>query len=213
MTEGYARSGDAELYFRSVGEGPPMVVVHGGPDFDHRYLLPDMDRLAADWRLVCHDQRCVGKSRGPLRLDEIHVDTYVADLDAVRRHLGLGRIAVLGHSWGAYVALQYALWHPESARLDLSWTREQILRGREIEARLDEGPLWQPGFDLRPALRGLHVPTLVIHGEDDFFAVESSRRIADALPEGRLHVIPESGHFSYIDAPGAIREILADAIH
>ena len=44
--------GDAALFVREVGRGRPLVVLHGGPDFDHRYLLPDMDRLADAFRLI-----------------------------------------------------------------------------------------------------------------------------------------------------------------
>ena len=113
MNQGHAPSGDLELYYRSVGSGPPVIVVHGGPDFDHRYFLPDMDRLADGYRLVYYDQRGRGRSRGPLRLEEVTIDNYVGDLDAVRRHLGLDRVAVLGHSWGGHLALHYALRHPE----------------------------------------------------------------------------------------------------
>jgi hypothetical protein len=42
----------ARLYYRAIGEGRPIIVLHGGPDFDHHYLLPEMDRLADSFRLV-----------------------------------------------------------------------------------------------------------------------------------------------------------------
>ena len=44
--EGLVPVNNAELFYREVGEGLPIIVIHGGPDFDHTYLLPDMDRLA-----------------------------------------------------------------------------------------------------------------------------------------------------------------------
>jgi proline iminopeptidase len=45
------------LFTRAVGAGPAIIVLHGGPDFDHRYLLPDMDRLADSFRLIYYDNR------------------------------------------------------------------------------------------------------------------------------------------------------------
>jgi hypothetical protein len=42
----------AGLFYREIGRGPPVVILHGGPDFDHTYLLPEMDRLADTFRLI-----------------------------------------------------------------------------------------------------------------------------------------------------------------
>src|SRR4029453_5189171 len=53
--------GGAELYAREVGHGTPIIVLHGGPDFDHSYLLPELDRLSDSRRLIYYDQR----GRGP----------------------------------------------------------------------------------------------------------------------------------------------------
>ena len=88
-------------------------MIHGGPDFDHTYLLPDMDRLSDVYRLIYYDQRGRGQSRGELRLEEISIERYVEDLDGLREHLRLDSVAILGHSWGGHVAMHYVLHHPE----------------------------------------------------------------------------------------------------
>jgi len=44
--------GNASLFTREIGRGQPMIVLHGGPDFDHNYLLPDLDRLSDAFHLV-----------------------------------------------------------------------------------------------------------------------------------------------------------------
>lgn len=110
--EGYVPVDGAELFYREIGEGRPIIVIHGGPDFDHTYLLPDMDRLADSYRLIYYDQRGRGKSRGEPRPEDINIEKYVEDLDRVRRHFQLASVAVLGHSWGGVVAMHYALRHP-----------------------------------------------------------------------------------------------------
>src|SRR4029450_12364266 len=55
-------TGNASLYAREIGRGQPLIVLHGGPNFDHRYLLPDLDRLADAFRLIYYDQRGRGQS-------------------------------------------------------------------------------------------------------------------------------------------------------
>jgi proline iminopeptidase len=90
-----------------------MIVLHGGPDFDHSYLLPDLDRLADVFRLIYYDQRGRGRSAGQVLPEEVTLASEIDDLDAVRQHFHLESAALLGHSWGTVLALEYALRHPE----------------------------------------------------------------------------------------------------
>lgn len=114
MHEGHiSTTNGARLYYRVVGEGRPIVVLHGGPDFDHYYLLPELDRLADSFRLIYYDQRGRGRSAGAVEPDEVSIDSEVEDLDGVRHHFGLDSIAVLGHSWGGVLAMEYATRHPD----------------------------------------------------------------------------------------------------
>jgi proline iminopeptidase len=97
------------LWASASGAGEPLVCCHGGPGLWD--MFGDFGRLLGDFVTVHRwDQRGCGRSerRGPYSLA-----TSVADLDAVRRGLGLDRIALLGHSWGGQLALRYALDHPE----------------------------------------------------------------------------------------------------
>jgi proline iminopeptidase len=57
VNTGFVGGGRPRLYVRDVGDGPPIVVLPGGPDFDHEYLVPDTDGLAESFRLVYYDQR------------------------------------------------------------------------------------------------------------------------------------------------------------
>ena len=113
VRESYLRAGSARLYVREAGEGPPVIVVHGGPDFDHEYLLPELDALARSLRLVYYDQRGRGRSFSPDDRQAVTIESEVADLDAVRAGIGAGSVAVLGHSWGTVLALEYALRHAD----------------------------------------------------------------------------------------------------
>jgi proline iminopeptidase len=107
------RTDGAMLHVREVGDGRPIVILHGGPDFDHEYLLPEMDRLADLGRLVYYAQRGRGRSYAGEGPDDVSIEGDIADLDAVRARTGSDRVAVLGHSWGALLAMEYATRHPE----------------------------------------------------------------------------------------------------
>ena len=103
--------GNAALFCREVGDGLPIIVLHGGPDFDHRYLLPDLDRLADSFRLIYYDQRGRGRSAENVRPEEVSIRSDVEDLERLRKHLRLDSVAILGHSWGGLLALEYAIRH------------------------------------------------------------------------------------------------------
>src|SRR5512135_1552196 len=104
----------APLYFREVGQGQPIVVLHGGPDFSHAYFLPELDRLADSFRLIYYDQRGRGRSAEGVGPEDVSIDSEMRDLDALRRYFGLESVAVLGHSWGGVLALEYAIRHPNN---------------------------------------------------------------------------------------------------
>lgn len=99
------------LYTRRVGGGPSVVVLHGGPGAHHDYLLPQYDLLAEGRTLLYYDQRGGGRSPVPREVPAGWRD-HVADLDALRGHWGLERLALLGYSWGGLLAMLYALEHP-----------------------------------------------------------------------------------------------------
>ena len=104
--------GGPSLYAREIGRGQPLIVLHGGPDFDTGYLLPDLDSLADGYRLLYYDQRGRGRSAEGVRPDDVTLASDLDDLDRVRQHFRLGATALLGHSWGTVLALEYALRHP-----------------------------------------------------------------------------------------------------
>lgn len=110
---GSVAAGNARLHFRDIGEGFPIVALHGGPDFDSEYLLPELDRLAGQFRVIYYDQRGRGRSAEGVRPEDVTMESEMDDLETVRRHFGLESMAVLGHSWGGVLATEYAGRHPE----------------------------------------------------------------------------------------------------
>lgn len=114
--QGMVSMDDARIFYEVVGTGEPIIVVHGGPGLDHGYLQPGLDALANRHSLVYYDQRGTGRSSAALDSATVNIDTFVEDIDALRQTLGYERVSVLGHSFGALIALQYAFRHPDRVR-------------------------------------------------------------------------------------------------
>ena len=81
--------GSASLQVRTIGKGKSVIVLHGGPDFDYGYLLPELDRFKDAYRLIYHDQRGRGKSADHVRPEDVTLASDVDDLDKVRQHFQL----------------------------------------------------------------------------------------------------------------------------
>jgi len=116
ITTGTITADGATLFYKTMGEGDPVVVLHGGPGFDHRQFLPFIWGLARDHQVILYDQRGTGLSGCEVDSANINIDTFVADVDAVRRHFGIERMNLLGHSWGGILAMHYALRHQDNLR-------------------------------------------------------------------------------------------------
>ena len=123
------------LWTEAVGSGDPLVLCHGGPGLWDMFggEAPALAE-AAGVTAVRWDQRGCGRSQ---RTGPFSVARSVADLDAVRAGLGRPAVALLGHSWGATLALAYTLAHPERVRALV------YVAGTGI----DPGKPWQAEFD------------------------------------------------------------------
>jgi proline iminopeptidase len=110
----YVDIGDTRLYVVERGSGYPLLVFHGGPSVDHHSFGDYLDALADEYRLILVDQRSNGRSdRAPE--DTWSLRQMAADVGSLARALNLGRYAVLGHSYGAFVVLQHAVDFPGDA--------------------------------------------------------------------------------------------------
>ncbi|NOT08687.1 MAG: alpha/beta hydrolase [Gemmatimonadales bacterium] len=108
------RSDGPALYWRALGTGPDtVVVVHGGVGLHHSYLLEPLGVFLPGRTLIFFDLGGRGRSEAIQDSTRLTADNDMADLDAVRRHFNLSRMAVIGHHWGAAVAARYAVRHAE----------------------------------------------------------------------------------------------------
>ncbi len=271
-TSGYIEADDAQLFFRAVGEGVPLVVLHGGPGLSHGYLAPQLNRLLADdYRLIFYDQRASGRSTGIQDTTRLTMEQFVEDLDVVRRAFGIEQMNLLGHSFGGLLAMHYAAAYPARVGklilLDTdaaSWElrtpyQRKVIAARETEEdrremeeidahqrtlsdpaamerllrvglrtyfhdralidslalEFDEHSLRNyhatsrlvrqdlGRYDIHDRLDRITAQTLLLHGEASIFSVAGATAIKERIPDSRLVVLSDVGHFAYIEAPRA----------
>lgn len=251
---------DAKLFCRVMGKGKPLIVIHGGPGLSQDYLLPEMGRLAETHLVVFYDQRGCGQSIGEITQETVSLNSYVDDLEMLRKQLGFEKIAVLGHSWGGFLAMNYAIAYPDHIEklvlsnsmpataedfnlfvqewfkrmapfqaelskihdnpedtnrltfrtycflpdkanlLSLKVTKEASDRGSKVYD-IFRKKVFEQAFDLTPSLKGLSVPTLVIHGDFDPVPLLTAQHIHEAIPHSQFVIMKECGHFPYVEDP------------
>ena len=136
------------LSYERMGTGPVLVVHPGGPGFSTTYL-GDLAGLGDRHTLVMLSPRGTGASDRPADPAAYRLDDYVSDLDALREHLGLEQMLLLGYSHGGVVAQAYASANPQRvSRLVLAVTLARF--GPEQEAATKVGREKRSGADWYP---------------------------------------------------------------
>lgn len=116
VQQGYVDAHGVLIYYTEFGQGQPLMVVHGGPGADHTYFLPWLLPLARTHRLVFIDERGSGQSQRLQDTAQYTIDNMADDVEAVRVALNLGKIDLLGHSYGGVLAQDYALKYQQNLR-------------------------------------------------------------------------------------------------
>jgi len=280
MTETFTTADGLTLAYERRGEGALLVCHPGGPGFSSRLFAGDLGGLDRDFTLVLLDPRGTGASEAPDDSAAYTTENYVADVDALREHLGEEQLNLLGHSHGGVVAAAYAAAHPQRVRrlvLANSLARllpaemERIMQTREAEpwyadarealeaesanaystpeelaeltrrfwpmyfARFDEtarayvsehlvelsnsdastlfnAEIEADEFDLRPLLDRVDAPTLVITGEHDFICGPACAADFSTIRGSRTVIVPDCGHFTFVETPDTWRETIRDFV-
>ena len=223
-----------------------------------------------------YDQRGSGKSyKSSIDEELLTLEQFVDDLDNLRKHLGKEKVILLGHSWGSFLAIAYALAHPQhttnlilmgpqpmchrgmqefegafnkrlaalknkfptalfntsehmdpeqlakfyrvlsaafcfdpnkAKELTLNYELEADNSGKRAAQHINQ-QLFEGEWDYHSNLRELTVPTLIIHGSHDPIPVWVAQRINDELPNSKIEIIDQCGHFPYLEQPEAFFNI------
>ena len=109
LQEGFVDAHGVMIYYKILGSGEPLMIVHGGPGASHDYFLPYLLPLTRHNKVVFIDERGSGRSQKLEERSGYTVENMVEDVEMVRTSLNLGKINLLGHSYGGALAQAYAL--------------------------------------------------------------------------------------------------------
>jgi proline iminopeptidase len=116
VEEGYKDIYGTKLYYKAVGEGEPILIVHGGPGLEHSYFLPHFNELAKKHTLIFFDLRGHGKSDANMDSAHIQLSYFIDDIEAMRKAFGIEKLILLGHSFGGLLAENYAAKYPSNLK-------------------------------------------------------------------------------------------------
>jgi pimeloyl-ACP methyl ester carboxylesterase len=153
VTEGETvRVNGVDLFVRRFGDAtlPMLVVVHGGPTWDHTYLLPTVAELADVAHVVLFDLRGCGRSCrtapvGNLPSAALQPDYLADDVAALVRHFGAERADILGFSYGGMIAMRVVAQHPGIVRRVVLASTTAY---RDVQAELDASPDYRARRDM-----------------------------------------------------------------
>ena len=275
----YIATPQGRLYYEREGQGPPVVLIAGGPGGSHASFHPWFSRLAPSHTVIYFDNLGRGRSGRLADPKGYTVERDADDIESLRRALGFKTITVLGHSYGGMPALAYALKYPQhtdhlilsdtlhsadgfqqnidncnreaATRFPEIWEKLTAMRARGVKtgsdayenlygmatddlywynpenaaklyhsgdkadrlnfdiylAMIGDDPEWtvggtMKGYDPRPQMKTLRVPTLICVGRFDRVALPKvAQEIKDALPpqSARLVIFEHSGHRPWVE--------------
>ena len=258
-----------ELYYTVVGRaGDYVLVLSGGPGEEIRSMQGIADELGKTYRCIMFEQRGTGRSKLPKRdASTINLNAYIEDIEALRKHLQVDKVIVVGNSWGMMLGLAYGGTYPDAVRAIVTIgsgpiTREYLgvmgdnrntrLWPSEIEVRqfwsepsrqaanferaqfeslrasaaayfYDRKQALQyamevqptdynfgvPGafleaegdYDLRPKLRTITAPTLLVQGRQDLVGEANICEAHQLIRNSTLKFIDQCGHMPWIEKP------------
>lgn len=219
----------SDLYVEAIGDGTPILMMHGGLGLDHTYFRPVHDALAETHRVVYYDHRWNGRSA---RAGGTTIADWVDDAATL-----IDRGVVYGHSYGSWIAISFALAHPEKverlilcgASPQLDYAEEAIgiamARDPTLGAKLVAGLTTPPTTDA--ALEALYREILPLYFKGPVpagcldgtrFSAQGygfgSAELATLSTESRLHelempVLVMNGAWDFITPPRHARRLLA----
>jgi proline iminopeptidase len=161
--EGFVDANGVMIYYKILGRGEPLLIVHGGPGASHDYFLPYLLPLARHHKLIFIDERGSGRSQKLPDPSGYTIENMVEDVEGVRLALGLGKITLLGHSYGGALAQAYALKYQGNLShliLGSTWSSTKALNEIFVRMKQNMSP------ELRQRIDSLESAGLFGHGKD-----------------------------------------------
>jgi pimeloyl-ACP methyl ester carboxylesterase len=236
---GYAGVNGIKLYYAEIGEGPPVILLHGGLA-NSDYLGNQARALAPHHRVILVDSRGHGRSTRDAR--PFGYDLMTDDVVALMDTLKIDKADIVGWSDGAIIGLDMALRHPERVGRVFAFaanvTTDGVIPGVEKNptfavyiaragkeyARLSPTPgqykafvrqigrMWasEPNWSA-DGLRSIKSPVAVVDGDhDEAIKRQHTEYMAATIPGARLVILPDASHFAFLQDPSGFNAALVD---
>jgi proline iminopeptidase len=231
MPESFVIGGGVRLWTTRTGVGYPVMLCNGGPGCCD-YLAPVAAMLDDVAQVIRFEQRGCGRSQPAPPYD---IETCLKDLESVRAHYGIDRWVIGGHSWGADLALIYALEHPprvaglicvSGGRVhnDREWHAEYV-RGRERAGEREPLYDYPPNMEVNRQLSGswkryiqnpellraisrLTAPALFVYGERDIRPRWPVEQVARLMPNARFELVAGAEHVIWHSHADELKSLL-----
>ena len=233
--ENFVNSNGVRLWTVQTGQGFPVILCNGGPGCCD-YLQPVAAMLDDKAHVIRFEERGCGRSESAPSYD---IETCLADLESIRNYYHIERWIIGGHSWGADLALLYAIEHPSRVagviciaggriQNDRSWHDEYKRRKTEEGERLPQfiyppnrdvneqlNRAWKTYIqkpDLLLKLSKLQVPALFVYGERDIRPSWTIKQVAELMPNARFEMIDRAEHVIWFSHENELRVQLREFV-
>ena len=218
------------IYFALRGDGPTLVLLHGGGDSGEHSFEHQLDVFSEHHHIVAPDQ--VGQGRTPEVSGPLTYTGMMQDTAVLLQQLKLKHVDIIGFSDGGILALMLALRHPELVRRvvisgvnvspeGLNEEQREGLRAVQTVApkTIDEklAQLWfnsptesELSLDL---LKNIQQPVLVVSGDRDAITLEHTLQIFHALPTAELCILPGTDHGTFSARPEWLNPIIGEFLN
>jgi pimeloyl-ACP methyl ester carboxylesterase len=210
--DGWIGVREINIHYKVAGRGSPLILLHGGANDWHEWEF-NIQPLSCDYLVYAPDLVGYGLSDRPEGV--VYTINYFTDfLYDFMENLGLKSVALVGHSLGGMIALNFTLRFPQKVRclilVDSAGLGSITLKGRfiviaagAIRKLLRRGELYpsmdpkgfQEGMIPGERLRNIKVPALIIWGDRDrYFSVSQAYTVHQSLPNSHLQIFKGCGH-------------------
>lgn len=236
--KGLAAVNDIKMYYEIHGDGPPLILLHGGMG-NAGYWSNQIPTLSRTYRVIAVDSR--GHGRSTFSEQQISYSLMASDVIALMDYLGIRKANILGWSDGGIIGLDLAIKHPDrvnrlvayGANYNPSGLRPNLDENERFREYIEKaakdyqslspdptrweafqrniGQMWATEPNFTPEqLRSIRVPTLILDGEaDEAILAEHTKEMAGFIPTADMILIPGTGHFAPLEkAPQFNRIVL-----
>lgn len=225
MEEKYVETGNGRIFYRKGGEGPPLILLHGNGE-DSLLFQDFFAFFQSRFTVLAMDTR--GHGRSDLGEGKLTFARIVQDIRALLQQEELPAAHLVGYSDGGNIGLYWAAHYPQQvlslivmgANFEadglITESYEEILQererfrsqeGKEAWRRLQLVNLMLEELALTETLlHRVEAPVLVMAGKQDVIKEEQTRRLAQALPNARLEIVPAGGHDFFLHQPEALKQ-------